>query len=194
MVQPDGLQFSGTITKFAQKLLMIQFNATVLKFDQQGEKTGWTYIEVPEAIASKLIPGNKKSFRVKGKLDHHSIQQTALLPMGDGNFILPLNAAMRKQLGKRKGEKLKVQLEVDEKPLKISGTLLSCLAEEPEAMAYFSGLPKSHQHYYSKWIESAKTEPTKARRIALAINAFVQKKSFSEMMRAAKNDRNLLQS
>lgn len=171
---------------------MIQFNAIILKFDQQGEKTGWTYIEVPEVIAKKLIPGNKKSFRVKGKLDQYSIQQTALLPMGDGNFILPLNATMRKHLGKRKGEKLKVQLEVDEKPLKISGTLMSCLAEEPEAKKYFSALPKSHQQYYSKWIESAKTEPTKSRRIALTINACVQKQSFSEMMHAAKNDRNLL--
>ena len=112
--------------------------------------------------------------------------------MGDGNFILPLNAIIRKHLGKRKGEKLKVQLQVDEKPLKISGTLMSCLAEEPEAKKYFSALPKSHQQYYSKWIESAKTETTKARRIALTINACVQKQSFSEMMRAAKNDRNLL--
>ncbi|MEO6168166.1 MAG: YdeI/OmpD-associated family protein [Chitinophagales bacterium] len=171
---------------------MIQFTAFILKFDKQGEKTGWTYIEIPAEAAGRLKPGNKKSFRVKGKLDQCVIKQTALLPMGNGDFILPLNAAIRKKLGKRKGEKIKVQMEADEKPVLISRMLMSCLADEPEALNYFNGLPKSHQNYYSNWIESAKTEPTKAKRIAHAINAFVRKQSFSEMMRAMKNDRNLL--
>lgn len=171
---------------------MIQFTAVILKFDQHGEKTGWTYIEIPAGQAEKLKPGNKKSFRVKGKLDQFPVKQTALLPMGNGDFILPLNAAIRKKLGKRKGERIRVQFEVDEKPLLLSPPLMSCLADEPEAFAYFSGLPKSHQHYYSNWIESAKTEPTKAKRIAHAINAFIRKQSFSEMMRAMKQDRDKL--
>ena len=45
---------------------MIHFNAVIKKFNEQGEKTGWTYIEIPEEIASKIKPGYKKSFRVKG--------------------------------------------------------------------------------------------------------------------------------
>jgi hypothetical protein len=45
---------------------MIKFTATLLKFDKQGEKTGWTYIEIPADLAQKLKPGNKKIFRVKG--------------------------------------------------------------------------------------------------------------------------------
>ena len=32
-----------------------------------GEKTGWSYIEIPAAIAQQLKPNYKKSFRVKGK-------------------------------------------------------------------------------------------------------------------------------
>ncbi len=43
----------------------------------------------------------KQSFRVKGLLDNHPIAQTALLPAGDGAFILPINAAMRKGIGKK---------------------------------------------------------------------------------------------
>jgi len=35
------------------------------------------------------MPNNKKSFKVKGTLDSHTIKQTALIPMGDGSFILP---------------------------------------------------------------------------------------------------------
>ena len=71
---------------------MIQFNAIILKFDQQGEKTGWTYIVIPAATADKIKAGYKKSFRVKGQLNGQAIKQKALLPMGNGDFILPLNA------------------------------------------------------------------------------------------------------
>ena len=63
---------------------MVKFTTAILKFDKKGEKTGWTYIVISADIARKLKPGNKKSFRVKGKLDHYSFAKTALLPMGEG--------------------------------------------------------------------------------------------------------------
>ncbi len=167
----------------------VQFTTTILQFGQQGEKTGWTYITVPAKIAQQLKASNKKSFRVKGKLDAHAINAVALLPMGDGNFIMPLNAGMRKSIGKRKGALIKVQLTADDKPLVISPELMECLADEPKALAAFSKMPKSFQHYYSKWIESAKTAPTKAKRIAMAVSSLEKGMNFSEMLRAAKKDK-----
>src|SRR5690606_12422951 len=98
---------------------MIGFTTTLLQFEQQGEKTGWTYIEIPADIAQQLKPGNKKSFRVKGKLDNFSIKAVALMPMGEGKFIMAVNAAMRKGIGKRKGARLKVQLQADHVPPKL---------------------------------------------------------------------------
>ncbi|MFX5998869.1 DUF1905 domain-containing protein, partial [Acinetobacter baumannii] len=80
---------------------MIQFATIIKKFAKQGEKTGWTYIEIPEAIAQQIKPNNKKSFRVKGKLDSFSIKGIALLPMGEGSFIMALNAEMRKGIKKK---------------------------------------------------------------------------------------------
>ena len=59
---------------------MLTFNTTILQFAQQGEKTGWTYIVVPAAIASKLNPGVKKSYRIKGKLDDFKVEKLALIP------------------------------------------------------------------------------------------------------------------
>ena len=85
---------------------MIQITATIHRFEKQGEKTGWSYIEIPADLAQELVPGNKKSFRVKGMLDQFKISGVSLIPMGDGNFIMPINAAMRKGTGKRKGMKL----------------------------------------------------------------------------------------
>lgn len=161
---------------------MIVFKTVLLKFDKQGEKTGWTYFTVPNKIAEKLKPGQKKSFRVKGKIDDHPIKSVALLPMGEGDFIMPVNAVMRKAIRKRKGDTVEVTLEVDNAEVKLSAMLLACLKDEPEAYQYFKNLPKSHQHYYSKWIESAKTDGTKTKRIAVAIIAFTKKMSFSQMM------------
>ena len=162
---------------------MISYKTIILKFDKKGEKTGWTYIEIPEDIAQQLKPDNKKSFRVKGKLDNYSIKAVALLPMGGGNFIMPLNGAMRKAIGKRHGAQLKVELEADNKPLKLSEDFMTCLADEPKALTTFNKIPKSVQNYFSKWIESAKTEPTKAIRIARAVNALARSQSFQEMIR-----------
>lgn len=162
---------------------MITYSTTILKFDKQGEKTGWTYVEIPADIAHQLKPNTKTSFRVKGKLDNYSIKAVALLPMGGGNFIMPINGALRKAIGKRHGAQLKVQLEIDKKPLQLSEDFMTCLADEPKALATFNKIPKSVQNYFSKWIESAKTEPTKAKRIARSVNALARSQSFSEMIR-----------
>ena len=162
---------------------MIKFITAILKFDKQGEKTGWTYVEIPASLTEQLLPGCKKSFRVKGKLDGHTIQQVALLPMGEGNFILPLNAAMRKFIGKRKGAQLTVTLQLDNSVYELNKELMECLADEPAALDFFKSKPLSFQHYYSKWIESAKTNGTKAKRIALAVTSLAQKIEFGDMLR-----------
>ncbi|MEO6221439.1 MAG: DUF1905 domain-containing protein, partial [Ginsengibacter sp.] len=82
---------------------MIRYKTIIRKFEEKGEKTGWSYIEVPAEMATILKPGYKKSFRVKGLLDDFKIEKTSLLPMGGGNFIIPINGGIRKALGKRKG-------------------------------------------------------------------------------------------
>ncbi len=171
---------------------MVSFTATIQKFNKQGEKTGWNYIDISKEIACQLKPDNKKAFRVKGYLDDFSIEGVSLLPIGGGNFIMPLNATLRKAIHKSKGAMLQVKLEVDEKPLAISPELLQCLADEPEALRYFNSLAKSHQHYYSKWIDSAKTAETKAKRIAQCVTACANKQGYGEMIRAGKQNRDVL--
>src|SRR5690349_15961480 len=134
---------------------MISYNTKLLKFDKKGEKTGWTFIEISAAQAKKLKPDSKVSFRVKGTLDSHKISQVAILPMGDGAFILAVNGKMRKAIGKKAGDKVKVILEVDESKIILSHDMMACLKDEPAALAAFNKLPGSHQKYYSRWIENA---------------------------------------
>ena len=168
---------------------MVQFTTTILQFAEQGEKTGWTYINIPVDIAQQLKPDNKKTFRVKGKLDDYPIKSVALLPTGKGDFLMAVNATMRKGIGKRKGARVQVNLEVDNKPQPLSKELMECLADEPKALALFNDFAPSHRLYFSKWIESAKTEPTKTKRISQAVAALLRGFDFGQMLRSLKQNR-----
>ena len=165
---------------------MVRFSTTVLKFGEQGEKTGWTYIVINASQAQKLKPGNRKSFRVKGLLDKFVIRNVAVMPMGDGSFVMPINAAMRKGTGKRKNDEILVQLEADTSELKLPPELEAGLKDEPEAKKIFYSYAKSHQRYFINWIDSGKTDSTRVKRAALAINALLHKMNFAEMLRAIK--------
>ena len=167
---------------------MIRFTTTIKKFNDQGEKTGWTYIEIPAAIAGKIKPGNKKSFRVKGKLDDFSFKGLALLPMGDGNFILALNSAIRRKVRKQKGASLTVNIEADNAPVKLNAALMECLADEPESLSFFNQLTPGHRKYFSNWIDSAKTDATKTKRIAQTLNALSNHQHYGEMLRSLKRE------
>ncbi len=171
---------------------MLHFSTVLKKFDQQGEKTGWTYFEVPATIASQLKQDTKKSFRVRGMLDQYHFAGVALVPVGGGDYIFAVNATMRKATKKKKGDTLEVAMEEDPEPPKISASLLECLEDEPQAKAYFITLAHSHQLYFTRWIDSAKTEATRIKRLALTINGLAQNKDFGQMLRDAKKDKALL--
>jgi hypothetical protein len=167
---------------------MIKYSTKILRFSKNAEKTGWSYIVINSKQAEQLNPGCKKSFRIKGLLDKHKLQKTALLPVGKGEFILPINAAIRKGTGKTAGDTLTVQLELDERPLNLSADFITCVKDDARAYAFFKTLPRSHQNYFSNWIESAKTLSTKTKRITMAVIALAQDQGFGEMMRANKKN------
>ena len=171
---------------------MVEFIATILKFADQGEKTGWTYIDVAADLAQQLKPGNKKSFRVKGFLDAHPFRGAALMPMGDGNFIMALNADMRKGMGKRHGAMVQVRLELDaDFKIEVPPDLQECFEAEPAASNFFYSLTQGHREYFVKWIDSAKTQPTRDKRIVLTVNAMLNQWDYGTMIRAQKQQKNL---
>jgi hypothetical protein len=162
---------------------MVNFTALIERFGQKGEKTGWTYVLVPFDKAEKINKGVKKSYRVKGKIDTTPVKQLALIPMGEGDFIIPLKADLRKKIKKQRGENVKLSLELDISEFKINSDFLDCLKEDKASEKFFRSLAPSHQKYFSKWIEEAKTIETKSKRIAQALEGFKMKMSYSEMIR-----------
>jgi hypothetical protein len=168
---------------------MIEFNAIILQFAEQGEKTGWSYIDIPADLARQLKPENKKSFRIRGMLDGFAVNGMALMPMGDGNFIMALKAEVRKGIHKNAGAMLHISIEEDtEYKVEIPDDLQECFDFEPEGFDFFNSLPKSHRDYFIKWINEAKTNETRAKRVVNTANAMLRKLRFNEMLRAMKKD------
>lgn len=169
---------------------MIEFTTLILQFGKKGDKTGWTYIEVPVDIAQNLKPQNNKAFRVKGYLDSYPVRGVALLPMGNGSFIMPLNASIRKGISKQKGALLDVKLDFDDDyQINLPPELEECLGDEPDAREYFNQLNGSNQGYFLKWIASAKTYETKIRRIENTLMALRLKMDYGTMLRRIRQNK-----
>lgn len=168
-------------------LAMVDFTTIILQFNEYGDKTGWTYIEIPADIAAQLKPNDKRSFRVRGFLDNFGITGKSLLPHGDGKFIFPINEAIRKGVRKSKGAMLRVRLEFDpDFKMEVPEDLQECFDFEPEAADYFNSITKSHQGYFIKWINDAKTPETRANRIVSTVNATSRRMDYGMMLREKK--------
>jgi hypothetical protein len=166
---------------------MITFHTILQKFGEKGEKTGWTYVHIPADVAQEIKPNTKLGFRVKGTIDDFSIKLVALIPMGEGDFVIPINAQMRRGIRKEEGAMVTLNLEEDTDELPQSEELMICLEDEPKALEAFLKMPKGHQNYYSKWIESAKTIETKTKRITMTVHGLAMGMTYGEMIRYYKN-------
>lgn len=165
-----------------KKKSFIELEAILERYSKNADKTGWTYIFLDAATICQLTD-EKRSFKVCGKLDDYPIQQVTLLPVGNGDFILPFNAGMRKATGKKEGDKILVRLHVDNSEVLLSQDLLDILATDVAALQRFRTLTKGHQQYFSKWVESAKTMPTKTDRLAKCLYAMQNGLDYAQMIR-----------
>lgn len=165
---------------------MFSFKSIIQKFANKSEKTGWTYIDIPQDVILKLKLKNKKEFRIKGVMDDVTFERLAVYPIGEGNFIIAINAELRKKLGKKEGAMLSVKFELDKSEALQSQELLDCLKDDKIALKQFNSLLLSHQNYFHRYIYTAKGADTKAGRIVNTINAMHQKMNFGEMIRSLK--------
>ena len=67
--------------------------------------------------------------------------------------------------------------------------LIECLQDEPEALEYYQSLAQGHRNYFTNWINTAKTEPTRAKRIAATVNAMFRKWDYGQMIRAMQKEK-----
>lgn len=117
-------------------------------------------------------------------MDDVKLERQAVFPVGEGNYIITLNADLRKKLGKKAGAMVKLKIELDTRGAAKSAELMDCLKDDAVAKARFESMTMAHQNYFHTYILTAKTVATKTARVVNTLNAMHQKQNFSEMIRS----------
>jgi hypothetical protein len=88
-----------------------------------------------------------------------------------GVDYLGLNRGVREAAGVAVGDRLSVGVELDTTPrtVEVPGELSRALRAAPDAREAFEGLSVTHRREYARWIEEAKREKTRMRRVERAV-------------------------
>lgn len=128
-------------------------------------KGGWTYAALPGVMQDKSNPFGW--VKVRGTIDDHELEHYKLMPMGNGRLFLPVKAAIRKKIRKNAGDQVRIVLYRDDTPLEIPEELIECFQNEPAVLLRrFNALTEGQRKTWFDHIYDARTEETKARRIA----------------------------
>lgn len=142
-------------------------------------KGGWTYAMIPEVLQNRDNPFGW--VKVKGSIDGYKLEHYKLMPMGNGKLFLPVKAEIRKKIGKQEGDYVQVVLYSDDSRLKIPEEIIECFTYEPKKVyETFMKFTEGEQKAYLDWIYKAKTEETKADRIATMMKKLLKGLKFSD--------------
>lgn len=149
----------------------IQFKTKLVRPPGVGT---WTFALVPPA-ASNALGGLKAHARVRGTIEGAPFEST-LMPRGGGTLFVVVNQAVREAIGKTHGDPVRMELEVDTRPVVISvpKDLASAFSRVPKASASFEGLAPSHRKAFVRWIEDAKKPETRERRVKKSVEMLLK--------------------
>ncbi len=88
-----------------------------------------------------------------------------------GEFLLGLNRAVREQARAQAGDIVEVELALDhaEREVELPEALATALAEDSQARAAFDRLAFTHRKEFARWVQDAKRDQTRERRVAEAL-------------------------
>ncbi|WP_229069176.1 YdeI/OmpD-associated family protein [Actinoplanes sp. DH11] len=140
-----------------------------MKFRAELQRTGGTTtgFQVADEIVAALGGGGRPKVvvRVNGYEFRSSIAK-----MG-GEYWLGVSAERRAAAGVEGGQSYDLEVELDSAPRTVEtpADLAAALDAEPEAKAFWEGLSVSNRRWHAEQLTSARTDETRARRLAKSL-------------------------
>ncbi len=149
-----------------------KFTALIEKPDDNMDTA---YVSVPFSV--EKVFGKKGNVKVKAWFEGHPYRGI-LANMGTGSHIIILRKDIRQALGKKAGDKVMVELQVDtdERIVDVPDTLKKALIKKPEAEKIFNALSYTNRKEFSNWVSAAKKSETIEKRILQTIEKLLEGK------------------
>jgi hypothetical protein len=144
----------------------MKFSTTIL-----ASGTNNTGIPVPESVVEALDRG--KRIPVVVTISGHSYRSSIVFYTG--RYLISLSAENRAAAGVAAGDEVEVEVSVDDAPreVEIPDALARALAGDADAAAAFAALSYSNKRRIVLSVEGAKTDATRDRRVAKALEELV---------------------
>jgi hypothetical protein len=145
------------------------------------------YIDVPEDVAKALAGKLKRSTGVQPTRGPKYIPviatakkqsvQTTLLPAGGGRYRMQFNSVLRKAAEADVGDAVTVSVKIDRESREraIPADLRAALKKHAKAGKAFESAPPSHRRQIIKWMDSAKSEAARRRRIEVVLDRMLER-------------------
>lgn len=139
------------------------FQAEIKKVEDKNA----TYIEIPFNVEEVF---GAKRVKVKAKFND-VYYRGSIVKMGLDCHMLGITKEIREKMGKDVGDIITVEVEKDEeiREVELSEDFKEKLEKNENAKIFYNSLSYSNKRKYALWIESAKKEETKQKRIEEAI-------------------------
>jgi hypothetical protein len=140
---------------------VIKFSAII----EQNSAMNAAYVDFPYNVEELF--GVRGLVKVKATFDNKITYRGSLAKMGFPCHILGITREIRNQLNKSFGDIVDVELILDteKREAQVSVDILELFNEFNDLKLKFYKMSYSHQKEYMQWIESAKKEETRQRRI-----------------------------
>lgn len=136
--------------------------------------SGGMYVIVPFDVE---VEYGKKRVKIIAKIETE-IYQGSLVRMGSPDHILLIRKDIREKIGKTVGDIVNIEVEEDIAPriVSVPKDLQILLDENPPEKVFFQKLSYTHKKEYVQWIEGAKRDETRLRRLDKAIEMLKDRK------------------
>ncbi len=140
---------------------------------EKPPKTPGAYIVIPFDV--REVYGTEGRVQVKAAFNGYAYR-ASLAPMGGGRHVLGVRKDIQQAIGKTHGDRVKVVIERDTEPrvVIVPKDLQKLLDANPKGKAFFEKLSFTNRKEYVNWIESAKKEETRQRRLKRSLEMLVE--------------------